>query len=70
MSRREQRERMREMRELVRQRNVYRWAGRMLLTPPVSGGARASAVWKRPEESRRLFLYCCRLRKKMAVLAG
>ena len=26
-----QRERMREMRELVRQRNVYRWAGQMLL---------------------------------------
>ena len=26
-----QRERMRQMRELVRQRNVYRWAGQMLL---------------------------------------
>ncbi len=26
-----QRERMREMRDLVRQRNVYRWAGQMLL---------------------------------------
>ncbi len=26
-----QRERMREMRDLVRQRNVYRWAAQMLL---------------------------------------
>jgi trehalose 6-phosphate synthase len=31
MSEREQRERMHLMRELVRERNVYRWAAQMLL---------------------------------------
>ena len=31
MPEREQRERMRLMREQVRERNVYRWAGQMLL---------------------------------------
>jgi trehalose 6-phosphate synthase len=31
MSKREQRDRMRLMRALVRERNVYRWAGQMLL---------------------------------------
>ena len=31
MSPGEQRERMRLMREIVRERNVYRWAGQMLL---------------------------------------
>jgi trehalose 6-phosphate synthase len=41
MSAAEQRERMRLMRDLVRQRNVYRWAAQMLL----------DAAWLRRREA-------------------
>ncbi len=45
MSEREQRERMRIMRSLVREFNVYRWAGRMLLD--AAGMRKRSGVQKR-----------------------
>jgi trehalose-6-phosphate synthase len=49
MSEREQRERMRSMRSLIREYNVYRWAGRMLLD--------AATIKKKNKFSRRLTRY-------------
>jgi trehalose 6-phosphate synthase len=57
----EQQERMRLMRALIQEFNVYRWAGRMLLDAAsmrlrrrVLGGPRAIVMPLRPDPRRRL----------------